>query len=258
MTKTEPSAVTLCNFLSRYSATLLGAGATCIRLTKNAERIAEAYGRRIQITIMPRYVQVALHGGDDTAVTVSTEPVPEAPISFNINARLSILSWQVHDNGLAFDEMVNRFNAAVRPDCQNSPTVMMLASIANASFCRLFGGDATAMLIVFIATCAGYHLKQELLKHRVDTRITFIICAFLSSVIASADSLFALGTAPEVALGTSVLYLVPGIPFLNSFSDMLYRHYICSLCRFADAVILTCCLSAGLCAGMFLMGTGMF
>ena len=61
-----------------------------------------------------------------------------------------------------------------------------------------------------------------------------------------------------MALGTSILYLVPGIPFLNSFSDMICRHYVCALGRFMDAVILTCCLSAGLCAGMALMDAGMF
>ncbi|MDE6344424.1 MAG: threonine/serine exporter family protein, partial [Muribaculaceae bacterium] len=63
---------------------------------------------------------------------------------------------------------------------------------------------------------------------------------------------------PSIALGTSVLYLVPGIPFLNSFSDMIYRHYFCAFCRFTDAVVLTCCLSIGLCAGMMLMNVGMF
>ena len=258
MTKTEPSTLTLCQFLSRYSATLLGAGATCIRLSKNAGRIAEAFGRQIQITIMPRHVQITLLDSGATTPTTSTEAVASRPISFNINTRLSLLSWQVRDKRLTFDEMVRRYNAAIGSDNQSRWVVLMLASVANAAFCRLFGGDLIAMAIVFAATCAGYHLKQELLGRQVDIRITFFVCAFLSSVLASADSLFALGSTPEVALGTSVLYLVPGIPFLNSFSDMLYRHYICSFCRFTDAAILTCCLSGGLCTGMFLMGTGMF
>ena len=114
------------------------------------------------------------------------------------------------------------------------------------------------MAVVLAATMAGYYIKQLMLGRHIDLRLTVIVCAFVSSVISAADSLFSLGTTPAIALGTSVLYLVPGIPFLNSFSDLLYRHYICAFSRFVDAVVLTCCLSAGLCAGMAAMNSGMF
>ncbi len=83
-------------------------------------------------------------------------------------------------------------------------------------------------------------------------------CAFVSSVLAAAGYLFSLGGTPDVAMATSVLYLVPGIPFLNAFSDMVDGHYICFFSRMTDAAILTCCLSAGLCLGMKLMNVGMF
>lgn len=258
MTNTDPSARRLCVFLGRYCASLLGAGATCIRLTKNAERIAKAYGKHVEITIMPRHVHVSVLEDRETEIVTSIESVPPAPISFNINTRLSLLSWQVHDYSLPFDETQRRFDQIIRTDSQSRWLVLLLASAANASFCRLFGGDAIAMGIVFLATMAGYYLKQEMLSRHIDTRLTFVVCSFLSAVIAAGDVLFGLGSTPQVALGTSVLYLVPGIPFLNSFSDMLYRHYICAFSRFVDATILTCCLSAGLCAGMFLMKAGMF
>ena len=92
----------------------------------------------------------------------------------------------------------------------------------------------------------------------VDLRVAVLASAFVSSVLGATALLFGLGNTPAIAMGTSVLYLVPGIPFLNSFSDLVYRHYICSMSRFADAMVLTACLSAGLCAGMALMGVGMF
>ncbi len=97
-----------------------------------------------------------------------------------------------------------------------------------------------------------------MLSRKTDTRIVFIICAFVSSVLACADSLFSIGKTPQVAVATSVLYLVPGIPLLNSFSDMIDRHYICFFSRMTDALILICCLSIGLCAGMWIMNIGMF
>ena len=114
------------------------------------------------------------------------------------------------------------------------------------------------MATVLVATVCGYYSKQLMLASHLDIRLTFVVCSLLSAVLGSFDALFGVGTTPDIAVGTSVLYLVPGIPFLNSFSDVLYRHYLCAISRFADALVLTCCLSAGLCAGMELMNLSMF
>ena len=45
---------------------------------------------------------------------------------------------------------------------------------------------------------------------------------------------------------------------MNAVSDMLYCHYLCAFSRFMDAAILTACLSAGLCAGMLILGMKWF
>ena len=45
-------------FLAEYAAWLLGCGATCIRITKNVTRIAEAWNLKTEITIMPGSVHL--------------------------------------------------------------------------------------------------------------------------------------------------------------------------------------------------------
>ncbi|MDE6085819.1 MAG: threonine/serine exporter family protein [Muribaculaceae bacterium] len=248
----------LCGFLSRYSAWLLGSGATCIRLETNVKRIAHAYGKEVELTVMPRHINVSVYETDRSEMITVIEAVPETHISYNTNTLLSNLSWEIADGKITFANAINRFEYIIHNDPQNRWLLILLVSMANASFCRLFGGDLIAMGIVAFATAAGYYLKQTLLSAKFDVRIVFVICALVSSILGATDRLFSLGTTPSISVGTSVLYLVPGIPFLNSFSDMLYRHYICAYSRFADAVVLTCCLSVGLCAGMLLMHVGMF
>ena len=248
----------LCRFLSRYGAWLLGSGATCIRLEKNMKRIADAYGKEVELTVMPRHIHVTVYEPGRNDMTTAISSVQATAISFNINTMLSRLSWEVADRKISFAEAERQFEQIITSDTQNRWLVLLLVTLANASFCRLFGGDAVAMAIVAIATAAGYYLKQLLLGHGADVRVVFLVCSFVSSILGATDSLFSIGATPEIAIGTSVLYLVPGIPFLNSFSDMLYRHYICAYSRFADAVVLTACLSTGLCAGMSLMHVGMF
>ncbi|WP_300172391.1 threonine/serine exporter ThrE family protein [Duncaniella sp.] len=258
MTREGETVKKYCLFLSEYAAWLLGAGATCIRLERNVKRMAEAFDHEVVMTIMPRHIHMTVCNRDRSDSYTYITALRTSMISFDINTRLSELSWAVADGRLDFRQAEAEFNRIVKTPPADKRLVLLLASCANASFCRLFGGDLPAMAIVFIATLAGYYLKQVLCEQKVDMRIIFIMCAFVSSVLGATDALFHLGQTPEIAIGTSVLYLVPGIPFLNSFSDMLAGHYICSFSRFMHAMILTGCLSIGLCGGMMMMNIGMF
>lgn len=253
-----PSVCDLTLFLSRYSAWLFGAGATCIRIEKNVGRIAKAYGKEVEQTIMSRHIHLSVWEEGKTGMESAIATVNHNVISFNLNTLLSKLSWEIADGKVDFPTAERKFEEIVRNDRQNKWMVMLLVALANASFCRLFGGDFIAMVIVLLATLAGYFLKILMIGRGVDVRVMAIACSFVSAVLGATDQLFSLGSTPDIALGTSVLYLVPGIPFINSFSDMIYRHYLCSISRFADAVVLTCCLSIGLCAAMLLMNSGMF
>lgn len=55
-----------------------------------------------------------------------------------------------------------------------------------------------------------------------------------------------------MALGTSVLFLVPGIPYINSLTDILTGHSLNGVSRLIEAVVTTVCLSLGLCTAMVL------
>lgn len=254
----NPCVRDICVFLAEYSAHLLASGATCVRLDKNVRRIAASYGVEVEMTVMPRHIHLTVQDCETGAIQTSIASVHDTGANFTVNTELSRLSWSIVDEKIVFPEAVERFEAIIRRKNQNPWLTLLLVSIANACFCRLFGGDWTAMLIVAIATCTGFFLKSRLMARKMDIRTTFIICAFISSLIGAADMFFSLGTTPAIALGTSVLYLVPGIPFLNSFSDMLYRHYLIAFSRFFDAVILTCCLSLGMCLAVWLVHASIF
>ncbi len=258
MTTTEPDERDICRFLSQYGAELLGSGATCIRMEKNIGRIARHYRHDAEIVIMPRHIHITVWtpGRKDAVTAISS--ISQRGINFNINALLSRLSWHIADGKTDFQGAVKSFRHIIRCQKQYPWAILAAVSVANASFCRLFGGDAISMIVVAIATGVGYYIKQLMLDHHIDIRFTFFMCALISAVLGSSGLLFTLGDTPRIALATSILYLVPGIPFINSFSDMLHKYYLCALARFADAMVLTACLSSGLCAAMLLLGISMF
>ena len=97
--------------------------------------------------------------------------------------------------------------------------------------------------------------KERIQEERkiASAKIILIVLLVVLSVIGAAGYVFHWGDTPEIALATSVLYLIPGIPYINSVSDLLDGHYISSFGRFMNALVLTACLSAGLCGGLLLM-----
>ena len=240
-------------FLADYAALLSGCGATCIRIEKNTRRMASAFGVECDITIMPTHIYVSLADNDSTERCMAMRKTAACGISFELNAKLSRLSWEVADNKLDINTAIEHFNKIKQTKHTGKWEVLILTSFANASFCRLFGGDVYAMLIVFISTLAGYRLKQIMLDDKRDIRVTFLCASFFSASISACGSIFNIGTTPEIALGTSVLFLIPGVPYINAVSDLIYRHYLSAFSRFVDAAVLTACLSIGLCAGMFLL-----
>lgn len=221
--------------------------------------MADAFGMDFDISIMPSHVYVSVwkENKPDNGIAI-VRKCAVCGMNFNINARLSRLSWEIADNHLPLAEAVERFDKIRETKPTGKWEVLILTSLANASFCRLFGGDAISMLIVFISTSAGYRLKQIMLEDKHDVRLTFLCASFFSAALSAGGHIFNIGNTPEIALGTSVLYLIPGVPYINAVSDIIYKHYMCAFSRFLDAAVLTACLSAGLCAGMLILGLKWF
>lgn len=245
-------------FLAEYTAWLWGCGATAIRIEKNVWRMAEAFGLEVAVALLPHHIELTLRACGTGERTVVIRKMAACGISFDINTRLSRLSWEVADRKIGFREACRRFDQIK----ETKPTAwwetLLLASLANASFCRLFGGDAVAMAVVFAATLAGFYLKQIMLRNHADVRVTFFCCAFFSAAISVGAEIFKWGDTPDIAIATSVLYLIPGVPYINAASDLIDRHYLCAFGRFCDACVLTAALSAGLATALLLLGIDLF
>ena len=241
------------DFLSVYATWLWGCGATCIRLEKNVKRMAQALGVDIDMSIMPTHVYATIWNHDKSECYTVVRKMHKSAISFDVNTQLSKLSWDLADGRCNFEQAKRMSERIKQTPTANPWLVLLLASAANASFCRLFGGDAVAMLLVFVSTLCGFRIKQVMLADKMDVRVAFVGASFFSAVISAGGHLFNWGNTPEIALASSVLYLIPGIPYINAVSDMLDGHYICAFSRLMDGIVLTACLSLGLCCGLVIM-----
>ena len=126
--------------------------------------------------------------------------------------------------------------------------MLLLASLANACFCRLFDGNLTSMCIVFVATLVGFFIRQELTRRKLNHLAVFVICAFVSTMVGVTDYLYFHGGTEDITLGTSMLYLVPGVPLINGVMDIVDGHALDGIARLTNACLLIICIAVGLSA----------
>ncbi len=240
-------------FFAIYASYMLGCGATCIRIDKNLRRMANAAGFKIDMIILSHHVTVVCTDNSTGLYCQHTRHIAPIGVSFEINTRLSELSWKFAERKISFEDTQKLFYRIVNHKSISNSKILILVVIANAAFCHLFGGDWGAMFIVGVATFIGFSVKTWTESRHWDSKIVWLICSFISALCAAGMTYIPhLTQTPDWGIAASVLYLIPGIPYINSVSDGIDGHYLSSIGRLIHAVALTVCIAIGLTAGLLL------
>lgn len=231
-------------FISEYATSLLGSGVHTSRVIRNSKRLGESLGLEVRISSFQKTMTLSVYAVDTDLVYTEVVEIPALPINFEWNSELSALSWQAHDHPMTIEELKSRYREIVAKPKMRPEYILLLVAFANASFCRLFGGDWAAMGVIFFSTLAGFFTRQQLLKRHVNHLFVFIVCSFIASICAS-TAMFVSSTA-EIALATSVLFLIPGVPLINGVIDIVEGYTLIGTSRIINAILLIISLSAGL------------
>ena len=129
--------------------------------------------------------------------------------------------------------------------------------LACAAFCRLFGGDAPAVITTLGAATAGVLVRYACRDRRLNAFIAAVAAALSAGVIVGATHA-ALGVpaAPEPALAASVLLLVPGVPAINSVEDVIKGHLVVGLARATTGILTILAAAIGMILAMHLTAVG--
>lgn len=242
--KTSTELTQIADFVAEYATYLLGSGVHTSRVIRNSQRIGKSQGIDIQLSAFQKSIVMTAHDDSTGENITRVVGIPALPISFERNSDLSALSWEAVDEHLSLDEIRARYERLITKPSIDPIFVLLTVGLANASFCRLFGGDWTAMSIVFTSTLVGFAAKQRMQTHKVNHFIIFILSAFIASLCASAALSF--DCTAEICLATSPLFLVPGVPLINGIIDILDGHVLIGFSRIVNAMSLIVCIAVGL------------
>ena len=136
----------------------------------------------------------------------------------------------------ALDAELNRVGALPSP--YSGRVLALAAACACAAYSQLPGGDWGSLAIAFVAAGAGQSLKLHLEAKRVGGTSVAFTCSALSAVVAALGLRLGLSGVPSATLLASVIYMIPGMPLINGFTDMLSTQYrVTGLERIANAAL---------------------
>lgn len=238
-------------FLLDYASAQLAAGAQTLRVSRSVHRIARRFEQVCHATFLSRHITMTIGVKDSIPVTL-VGTVPKMGLNFSRLVALNKLSWQTLDENLSFAEVLGRFNTIMSTPRFRPVTVLLAASCANAAFCRLFGGDIVAMLLVLAGTMIALLFRQFLDRLHAAPCLSFMLAALVSSLLVAAGTLTGISTTPQIAIGASVLFLIPGVPMINSTLDLLTGFPLMAFSRLVRSGMLVSCIGLGIGCTLFI------
>lgn len=251
----EPDIYEVADLLSDVTSTLMTSGAHAMRILQNVSRMAKTFGYRMDLSVFHLSIIMTITHLEDPCrrLTLIKKNAPSL-LNFNMVSKLSAMSWETFDKKRSFNEAKDIYQQIILKERMSPWLVLFLVSCGNAAFCGLFHGDAYAIGLVFLATLAGFSVRQTMIKRHINQLVVFTTSAFVASLFAGMAYVFHLGVTPEIALASSVLYLIPGVPLINSILDIVQGHILIGTARLVNAFSLIVCVAIGLFASMLILG----
>ena len=232
---------------------LMSSGASTGRVRTTVDRIADALGYNIELMITNRSLMLKVIDEDSNQFIASLKRTSPHGVNFRVVSGISRMSWRVvedHWNIPQINAEIARLVAL-----PHYPRLITLSSVAlaGASFCALFGGKGYELLVAFIATFVGLFVRQEALKKRFNPYVSIIFAAFAASILSGLSVKLGIGSSPELAFATSVLFLVPGVPLINSFTDMIDGNILNGIVRGIHGLVIALAIAMGLLCAKYLL-----
>ncbi len=240
-----------CLFIAEYSTTLMGAGVHTSRVVRNVKRICNEFDVKVNIGVFHTNIVITIIDNQTQQIWNEIIEIPHGVISFELNSELSALSWEVVDKKLSFQQLKDRYEQIISSTKIDRLFVLLMVGLANASFCKLFGGDMISMGIIFSSTIIGMFVRQLMQRQGFNKYVIFVAAAFCASLCASTSLIF--DTTSEIALATSILFLVPGVPIINGVIDVVEGYVLTGFSRLTEAGLIVISISLGLALTLILV-----
>jgi uncharacterized membrane protein YjjP (DUF1212 family) len=243
---TKPTKYELGEMLLEIGSMLMVAGANTERVKMTISRIAGAFGCDSQLMITNHALMITLTYDNKVKTFTSVKWVPNMHLNFNLISDISTMSWKIVQEKWSVERINKEMKLLDKKPVYPRFLVIFLVALAGSSFCRLMGGEAVEMIVCFTGSFTGLYVRQESVKLKFNFYLCIFFAALTSSFLAGLYSFLNPGAEYIHALATSVLFLIPGVPMINSFSDLIDGNILNGTTRGVNVLVIAFAIALGL------------
>lgn len=234
------------NILLEIGSLLMSSGANSNRIRITLERIANGLGYKTELLITHRALMLTIIEKDQEHFFSRLKRTSPHGVNFRVVSGISHLSWNVLEQNWTVSQISEEVQRLKSLPHYPRLVVLGLVGLAGAAFCRIFGGGYVEMAVAFVATVAGLFVRQEAMRVKFNPYLCVYFASVTASFIAGLAELYQIGTQPDKAFATSVLFLVPGVPLINSVTDLLEGNLQNGIIRGINGLIIAFSIAMGL------------
>lgn len=240
------------DLLLRIASLLMVSGANTNRINLSLTRFASAINCHAYTMVTHQSLILTVSNMETSETYTRVKKIPQYHINFLVISAISKASWSALNENWSMCKIEKEFNIIKSNTRYPRFLVLLMVSLAGAGFCNIFKGDYLNMGVAFVSTFIGLLILQSTLKARINRYIATFLASFIASCIASIGVIYSFGSHPQAALATSILFLVPGVPLINSFNDLLDNNILNGIVRFAYGALIVLSMALGLFIAMLL------
>lgn len=240
------------DLLLDISSLLMVSGANTTRINLSIDRFASVLNTKASSFISHKTIVMTLYDKKTNLSCTRVKKIPPYIINFTFISAISKASWTALSEDWSLEQIAEEIKRIKTLKRYPRWLVLVAVSLAGAGFCNIFRGDYYNMLIAFVSTFTGLYVFQETHKLKYNLYIRIFLGSFVASSLASLGVIYNIGSNPSTALATSILFLVPGVPLINSFTDLMDSKIINGMVRFTTGAMIVFAMAIGLFLAMYI------
>jgi len=236
------------------SRLLMESGAAANVVHEECYRIAHGLGAE-RVDLDAGYVSLEITVARGVArVTRITEVGPHG-VDYRLSHEVRILAKRISDGGLTPAEVMSELTRLKQSTGRHASWVVALAvGIACASFGRLLGMSWSAFVPVAASGAVGQWVRHLLLRRGTNLFVVICFVALLASGLAGLGARLVSSTTVDLAMLSSILLLVPGVPLLDGQQDIVQGYPMLGTARVVTCSMMLICMATGVLIARTLLG----
>lgn len=235
---------------------LMENGADTPQIVRDMKRAAAYMGideSKFHLHIM--YTTLMLNISDEHHSHTSFRKCPKHAVNMRIISAISHLTWRALREHYTLDEFKSEIEAVSKRPRYPLWMTVLAAGFGCGAFGTLFGCDINAAIYTAISAIIGKLVQMQCAERfGINPYVSMTFGAF--SAVSVADLMhFLPTTTPWHPMIAASLFLVPGIPIINAFGDLLNTYLISGVARVLHTLIIVGATSFGM---IFAIGMSTF